>query len=149
MPRDLLYNKIMFQTCISHSVAETENIAERFAQTLTGGEAVLLVGEMGAGKTHFVKGLAKGLNIDDVITSPTFTLHNIYYGRLTLNHFDFYRVEDPAEAEMLGLDEFFYDRRGVSAIEWSENIRELIPAKHITVTIEKLNESERKITVER
>ena len=102
----------MFQTCISHSVAETENIAERFAQTLTGGEAVLLVGEMGAGKTHFVKGLAKGLNIDDVITSPTFTLHNIYYGRLTLNHFDFYRVEDPAEAEMLGLDEFFYDRRG-------------------------------------
>lgn len=139
----------MLETFVSHSVSETENIAERFAQTLTGGEAVLLVGEMGAGKTHFVKGLAKGLNIDDVITSPTFTLHNMYCGRLTLNHFDFYRVEDSAEAEMLGLDEFFYDRHGVSAIEWSENIKELIPAKHITVTIEKLNESERKITVER
>ncbi len=138
---------VMLKTFVSTSVLETEQIAEEFARGLTGGETVLLNGEMGAGKTHFTKGIAKGLDIADVITSPTFTLHNIYYGRLTLNHFDFYRIEDFSEAEMLGLDEFFYDKRGVSVIEWSENIKPLIPANHIVVTIEKLSDLQRKITL--
>lgn len=137
----------MMQEYITKSVAETENIAETFAETLQGGEVVLLCGEMGAGKTHFTKGIAKGLKIDDVITSPTFALHNVYLGRLTLNHFDFYRIDDPAEAEMLGLDEFFYDKNAVSVIEWSENVAELIPKEHIKVTIQKLSENERKIDI--
>lgn len=146
----MLYNmSVMKQQFVTKNVDQTEELAQDFGRSLKGGEVVLLQGEMGAGKTHFCKGLARGLDVCDVITSPTFALHNSYQGRLTLNHFDFYRIDDPSEAEVLGLDEFFYDRRGVSAIEWSENIKELIPAKHITVTIEKLNESERKITVER
>lgn len=139
----------MKQQFVADSVEQTEQIAKDFARSLNGGEVVLLRGEMGAGKTHFVKGLALGLDITDTITSPTFALHNQYFGKLTLNHFDFYRVDDPAEAEMLGLDEFFYDKNGVSAIEWSENISYLLPKHCLTVTITKLSESERQITIER
>lgn len=139
----------MIQKYVTNSVDQTVQIAQDFGKSLCGGEVVLLHGEMGAGKTHFVKGLALGLGIDDTITSPTFALHNQYFGRLTLNHFDFYRVDDPTEAEMLGLDEFFYDNSGVSAIEWSQNIAYLLPKDCISVTISKLSENERQITIER
>lgn len=139
----------MQKTYVTNSVIETERIAEQLGRTLSGGETVLLSGEMGAGKTHFVKGLAVGLEISDVITSPTFALHNSYTGRLTLNHFDFYRIDDSSEVEILGLNEFFYDDRGVSVIEWGENIADLIPANSIRVTIEKLSESRRRITLKR
>ena len=139
----------MIETFETASVTETEQIAEQFGQTLVGGEVVLLQGEMGAGKTHFCKGLAKGLGVDDVVTSPTFALHNSYKGRLTLNYFDFYRIDDPAEAEILGLDEFFYDKQGVSVIEWGDNVKDLIPPTRITVTIDKIGGDSRRITIER
>ena len=132
---------------ISRSVHETEAFAEQLAKTFVGGEVLLLHGEMGAGKTHFVKGLARGLGIDDVVTSPTFALHNSYAGRLTLNHFDFYRIEDSEEVAVLGLDELFYDRHAVAAIEWSENVAPLLPQRCIAVTIEKIDDNSRKITV--
>ena len=90
------------KTYLSHSVEETKQIAKDLATTLKGGETLLLDGDLGAGKTHFAKGLAEGLGIDELVTSPTFTLHNIYEGgRLTLNHFDFYRVDNPEDVEML------------------------------------------------
>lgn len=136
------------QVFIANSVSETERFAEQLASNFVGGEVLLLQGEMGAGKTHFVKGLAKGLGIDDIVTSPTFALHNSYSGRLTLNHFDFYRIDDSEEVAMLGLDEFFFDKQGVAAIEWSDNVKDLLPRHCITVTIEKLDENSRKITVE-
>ncbi len=139
----------MKQQFVSISTEQTEQIAQAFGKSLHGGETVLLQGEMGAGKTHFVKGLALGLGINDIVTSPTFALHNQYEGRFILNHFDFYRVDDPAEAELLGLDEFFYDKNAVSAIEWSENIACLLPAGCITVTITKLSAEERRILIER
>ena len=145
----LRYNNFMVETFETATVTETEQIAEHFGQTLTGGETVLLQGEMGAGKTHFCKGLAKGLGVDDIVTSPTFALHNCYRGRLTLNHFDFYRIDDPAEAEILGLDEFFHDKQGVSVIEWGDNVKELIPPARITVTIDKIGGDSRRITIER
>ena len=132
---------------ISHSVADTESFARQLAKTFVGGEVLLLHGELGAGKTHFVKGLAAGLGVDDVITSPTFALHNSYEGRLTLNHFDFYRIDDSEEVVVLGLNEFFYDRQAVSAIEWSENIADLLPKGCISVIIEKIDNDTRKITV--
>lgn len=135
------------QVFIANSVAETEAFAKQLASTFVGGEVLLLQGEMGAGKTHFVKGLAKGLGIDDVVTSPTFALHNSYSGRLTLNHFDFYRIDDSEEVAMLGLDEFFFDKQGVAAIEWSENVKDLLPRNCITVTIDKLDDNSRRITV--
>lgn len=126
---------------------DTEYFAESLAETFTGGEVLLLHGDLGAGKTHFVKGLAKGLGIEEVITSPTFALHNSYSGRLTLNHFDFYRIEDSEEVAILGLDEFFYDKHGVCAIEWSENVNDLLPKHCIDVTIEKIDDNTRKITI--
>lgn len=138
--------KVKFTT---QSATETEQVAENFAQTLVGGEILLLKGDLGAGKTHFVKGLARGLGIDDVVTSPTFALHNVYFGRLTLNHFDFYRIENSEEAEMLGLNELFYDKNAVSAIEWSERVADLLPPNCITVAIDKVSDSVRTITVQR
>ena len=132
---------------ISHSASETQSFAEQLANTLVGGETLLLQGEMGAGKTHFVKGLAKGLMIDDVVTSPTFALHNSYAGRLTLNHFDFYRIDSPDEVAILGLDEFFVDKHGVAAIEWSNNVKELLPRHCLVVSIDKLDDNTRKITL--
>ena len=132
---------------ISHSVADTEAFASKLASNFVGGEVLLLHGELGAGKTHFVKGLAAGLGIDDVVTSPTFALHNSYAGRLTLNHFDFYRIEDSEEVVVLGLNEFFYDKHAVAAIEWSENIADLLPKGCMDVTIEKIDDNTRKITV--
>ena len=135
---------------ITTTAQQTQDFAEQFSTTLIGGETILLNGDLGAGKTHFVKGVAKGLAIDDVITSPTFALHNQYLGgRLALNHFDFYRIMDPEEAEMLGLNEFFGEKDSVSCIEWSENIAELLPRDCIIVTIEKLDENTRQITVQR
>ena len=132
---------------ISNSVSETEAYAAQLASSFVGGEVLLLNGDMGAGKTHFVKGLARGLGIDEVVTSPTFALHNSYGGRLTLNHFDFYRIEDSEEVAILGLDEFFYDKQGVAAIEWSEKVAELLPKHCITVTIDKIDDNTRKITI--
>ena len=144
----MLYN-VNMNNCsfISHSVAETERYAERLAKTFVGGEVLLLKGDLGAGKTHFVKGLAKGLGIDDVVTSPTFALHNSYAGRLTLNHFDFYRIDDSEEVAILGLDEFFYDKNAVAAIEWSENVANLLPKHCVTVTIEKIDDDTRNIII--
>jgi hydrolase, P-loop family len=133
---------------ISRSVEQTKQIAYDLAQTFVGGETLLLEGDLGAGKTHFAKGLAEGLGIADTVTSPTFTLHNVYEGgRLTFNHFDFYRVDDSEEVEMLGLCEYFSTPDGVAAIEWSANVKNLLPTKCITVNIAKLSDTERQITV--
>lgn len=138
----------MNTTIIANSSQQTRIFARQFAQTLVGGETILLNGDLGAGKTQFVKGIAMGLGVDDVITSPTFALHNQYEGRLILNHFDFYRILDPAEAEILGLNEFFGESQSVSCIEWGENVAELLPSNCIIVTIEKIDNNTRKITIQ-
>lgn len=132
---------------VTNSVAETESFAESLAKSFTGGEVLLLHGDLGAGKTHFVKGLAKGLGVTEIVTSPTFALHNSYEGRFTLNHFDFYRIEDSEEVAILGLDEFFYDKHAVAAIEWSENVKDLLPKHCVKITIDKLGDNTRKITI--
>ena len=79
---------------VSASPAETRALARRLSQCLTGGDVLLLQGDLGAGKTEFVKGLAEGLQVTDLVTSPTFTLLNVYHGAMPLNHFDRYRLED-------------------------------------------------------
>ena len=140
--------EIVAQTT-TESAEETAAFAEKFAASLVGGETLLLEGDLGAGKTHFVKGLARGLGIEEVVTSPTFALHNVYYGRLTLNHFDFYRLENSDEAAMLGLDELFGQRDSVAAIEWSRNVRDLLPRHCIKVEFVKTGDNRRQITVSR
>ena len=112
---------------ISHSPAETIALARTLAATLRRGDVLALSGDLGAGKTHFVKGLAASLGTAASVTSPTFTLiHEYPGGRLPLYHFDFYRLDDADEALKIGLDEYL-DGDGACVIEWAEKLPALLP----------------------
>ena len=122
---------------LSESATDTEEFGARFAKTLKCGSVVVLKGEMGAGKTVFCKGVAKGLGIDDEVLSPTYAYMNDYGGRLY--HFDCYRLKDGGQAEALGLCDYFY-AGGVCVIEWAENISSVLPEKVKRVTINKIKD---------
>ncbi|WP_234122289.1 tRNA (adenosine(37)-N6)-threonylcarbamoyltransferase complex ATPase subunit type 1 TsaE [Clostridium hydrogenum] len=124
---------------IVDSVEKTLNIGEQFGALVKEGDIICINGDLGAGKTHFTKGLAKGLGITDYITSPTFNILNEYNGRLKLYHFDVYRVNDPDEIAAIGFDDYIFSD-SVSVIEWSNYIDELIPLERINLTITKLPE---------
>ncbi len=120
---------------ITYSPEETMAVGGKLAGYLNKGDIILLNGTLGAGKTHFVKGLAKGLGIADHVTSPTFTIENIYRGTdYTLNHFDVYRVNDEAEILDLGFEEAIYSD-AISVIEWSDLIPGILPNEFIRVDI--------------
>ena len=129
---------------ISKSVKQTIEIGNKFAKTLNAGDVVLLNGEMGAGKTAFTKGVAKGLGIADEITSPTYAYMNDYDGKLY--HYDCYRLSSGEDAEALGLTDYFY-AGGICIIEWSENIKDVLPKNVKIVNIEKIEQDTRKITI--
>lgn len=113
---------------ISHSPEETFALGRTFAETLCGGEVLALAGDLGAGKTQFVKGLAAGLGCEGEATSPTFTLiHEYPGGRRPLCHFDFYRLETAAEALKIGFDDYL-STRAVLVIEWADKFPALLPA---------------------
>ena len=132
---------------ITHSAEETEALGERLAQTLTGGEVVAYFGELGAGKTAFTRGLARGLGISMRVTSPTYTIVNEYSGgRLPLFHFDMYRLGSSEELFDIGWEDYLA-RGGVVAVEWSENVKDALDGA-ITVRIEKTAADERRITIE-
>ncbi len=135
----------------SFNIENTYNIGLQMGQLAKEGDIFCLNGDLGVGKTVFSKGFAKGLNINDEITSPTFTILNVYNsGTLPLYHFDVYRIENIEDMYNIGYEEYFYGS-GVSLIEWSTNIIELIDYATV-VTIEKdLNKGldYRKITIER
>ena len=133
---------------ISHNEKETIEYASEFASKLTGGEVICLSGDLGAGKTVFAKGIAKGLNITQTVVSPTFTIMCEYLeGRLKLYHFDMYRLKNGLEAEEFGFSEYILDKNSVSLIEWAENIKSIIPKYAIYIDIEKIDENTRKITI--
>ena len=133
---------------LSHSVEETETIAEELGRRLTGGSVVAYRGGLGMGKTAFTRGLARGLGCRGRVTSPTFTIVNEYDGPTPLFHFDVYRLEDAEALFDIGWDDYL-DRGGVCAVEWSENIAEFIPDDAVTVTIERCAQQEdwRHITI--
>lgn len=133
---------------ITNSVEETLAAAAEVAAKLSAGDIILYEGDMGAGKTHFTKGIAKFLNVDDEVTSPTFALVNEYSGDLPLFHFDLYRIDSYDDLYAIGFFDYL-DRDGIIAAEWSENIAELKEelGEVITVCIEKLSETGRRITV--
>lgn len=130
---------------LSESAEATFKFGEQYAKTLSAGDVVLLNGEMGAGKTVFAKGVAKGLGIEDEILSPTYAYMNDYYGKLY--HFDCYRLKDGGQAEALGLTDYFY-ADGVCLIEWAENISSVLPERVKNVTIKKTGEKQRQIIYE-
>lgn len=105
---------------ISHSPAETEAFGERFGKRLRVGDMVLLTGELGAGKTTFVRGVARGIASASPVASPTFQLVRVYPGRLQLAHIDLYRIETPSELRDLGLDELL--ERGAVVVEWGDRL---------------------------
>jgi tRNA threonylcarbamoyladenosine biosynthesis protein TsaE len=113
----------------SGSAAETEAAGARLAENLQVGDVVALVGELGAGKTQFVKGIARGLGVADTVTSPTFTLiHEYRGGRLSLYHFDFYRLDQAGALTTIGFDEYL-SGDGVCVIEWADKFASVIPAQ--------------------
>ncbi|HEV8472692.1 MAG TPA: tRNA (adenosine(37)-N6)-threonylcarbamoyltransferase complex ATPase subunit type 1 TsaE [Methylomirabilota bacterium] len=132
----------------SRSPEDTQAAGERLAGTLGPGDVVALTGELGAGKTCFVQGLARGLGIQGGATSPTFVLVNEYRGRLPVHHVDAYRTESLSELLDLGLDEMF-DGAGVTVVEWADRLGALLPARTVHVDIEGVGDEPRRITIRR
>jgi tRNA threonylcarbamoyladenosine biosynthesis protein TsaE len=132
-------------TFISHSVEETVAFARGWAQSLRPNDVVALTGDLGAGKTQFVKGLVAGLDCADEVTSPTFTLiHEYNGGRLPVFHFDFYRLSHRAEVENIGFHDYLKDD-GVAVIEWADRFADLLPEQTRWVRVEARNGTERRI----
>ena len=135
---------------ITKSSEETERLGREMAEKAGPGEIYALDGDLGAGKTVFAKGFAKGLGIEESINSPTFTILQVYEeGRLPLYHFDVYRIEDPLEMAEIGYEEYF-DGSGVCLVEWASLIEEILPKEtvHITMTRCEGEDNSRLITIE-
>lgn len=134
---------------ISRSPQETIELGERMAQGLRPGDCLALVGELGAGKTTLIKGLARGLGIpEDEVISPTFMLIREHRGgRLPLFHVDAYRIAKPEELQEIGLEEYLLSDEGITVIEWADRVREIIPASCIEIRIQILSLDERRISI--
>lgn len=129
---------------VTNSPDETLNFSLRLAEKLQPGDVITLEGDLGAGKTTFTKGLAKGLGITRTVNSPTFTIIKEYQGRLPLYHMDVYRLENSDED--LGFDEYF-EGDGVTVVEWAHLIEEQLPKDRLIISIEHLGDTSRKISV--
>ena len=138
----------MAERFITHSPEETAALAQRLAADLKGGEVLAFTGGMGAGKTAFTRGLVLGLGAGDVVSSPTFALVNEYRGRLTVEHFDMYRVNGWDDLYSTGFFDYL-DTDSVLVIEWSENIAGALPDQVISIDIQPgEEESQRVITID-
>lgn len=126
----------------------TKALAEKIGATLEGGEVFQLIGDVGAGKTTFVKGLAKGLDVDDDVQSPSFTISRMYDGRdeLQLAHYDFYRLTD-AGIMANELSEMVHDPKTVTVIEWADIVEGVLPENHYTISFASPSETSRAITL--
>jgi tRNA threonylcarbamoyladenosine biosynthesis protein TsaE len=133
----------------SDSVEETIAFAREWSRSLSPNDVVALAGDLGAGKTHFVKGLLQGLQSADEVTSPTFTLiHEYRGGRLPVFHFDFYRLHHVAEIEELGFDDYL-EAGGIAVVEWADRFLQVFPERTRWLRIEAPSESTRTIAEER
>ena len=131
----------------TNSPVETEAIGAALGKILPPGSVIAYRGDLGAGKTAFTRGLARGLGCTEIVTSPTYTLVNEYLGgRIPLFHFDMYRLRSSDDLFDIGWDDYL-DRGGICAVEWSENVDDAMEDA-ITITIEKLGEDSRQITIE-
>ncbi len=134
-------------TYLSNSPAETESLGAALGKHIQPGAVIAYRGDLGAGKTAFTRGLARGLGCRELVTSPTYTIVNEYLGgRLPLFHFDMYRLASSDDLWDIGWEDYL-DRGGVCAVEWSENVADALEDL-VTVTIEKTGEESRRITIE-
>jgi tRNA threonylcarbamoyladenosine biosynthesis protein TsaE len=131
---------------VTRSGEETCALGERLGRLLAPGDFVALVGELGAGKTQFAKGVARGLAVDadTPVTSPTYTILNIYQGRIPLYHFDLYRLTGPEDVENLGFDEYFAGD-GACLVEWAERLEDEAPDEVLTVSLFHAGPEERQV----
>ena len=132
---------------ITNSPSETEAVGAALARVLQPGTVIAYRGDLGAGKTAFTRGLAKGLGVKERVTSPTYTIVNEYLGgKMPLFHFDMYRLGSEDELFDIGWEDYL-DRGGICAVEWSENVEDALEDP-VIITIEKLGEDSRRITIE-
>lgn len=127
----------------TQTVEQTRDLGEKIGTLLQAGDVLTLSGDLGAGKTSFTQGIAKGLGINRVVNSPTFTIIKEYEGRLPLHHMDVYRLENTMED--LGFDEYFYGE-GVSVVEWPQMIEDFLPTERCDIVIIREGENERRFT---
>ena len=131
----------------THSPQETESLGQKLGQILPAGTVIAYRGDLGAGKTAFTRGLARGLGITDPVTSPTYTIVNEYLsGKMPLFHFDMYRLGSADELWDIGWEDYL-QRGGICAVEWSENVEEALE-NFVLVNIEKTGDESRRITIE-
>lgn len=133
---------------ITKNTEDTINLGEKIGRTVSPGAVIALFGELGAGKTTLVQGIAKGLGISDHVTSPSFVLISEFKGRIDLCHIDFYRMEDESQIEELGIDDYLSKENAISVIEWAEKMGGLLPEDSIKIKIEPISENERRFFIE-
>ncbi|MBP5200598.1 MAG: tRNA (adenosine(37)-N6)-threonylcarbamoyltransferase complex ATPase subunit type 1 TsaE [Schwartzia sp.] len=134
-------------TVVTRSPEETAALAERLGAAAEAGTVLCLVGDLGAGKTLFTQGFARGLGVTGEVTSPTFALMNQYRGRLPVTHFDLYRLEREDELDEIGFYEYAEPSGGVVLIEWADKFPDVLPEPHIRLEIERgETENERRLT---
>lgn len=136
-----------FMVYTTHCEAETEALGEAFARDLPPGSVVALYGDLGCGKTAFVRGMARGMGLEVLVTSPTFTIVNEYLGDRPLFHFDMYRLQGPEELYDIGWEDYLA-RKGVCVVEWSENVPGAFEGDEIRIHFCQTGENDREITVE-
>jgi len=131
---------------VTLSAEETHALGAALGQILTAGDFIALIGDLGSGKTHFVKGVAAGLGVpDDVpVTSPTYTLLNIYPGRIPLYHFDLYRLSGAEQVDDLGFAEYF-SGDGVCLVEWAERLGGILPSEHLSISFSHAGDDRRRL----
>ncbi len=133
---------------ITNSAAETRELGKRLAEKLESGDVILLEGDLGAGKSEFARGTAAGLGVQETVTSPSFTILNVYEsGRLPLYHFDWYRLESSEELYELGMDEYL-GGNGIALVEWPEQCPDAVPEECLRIRITAKGENSRRIVAE-
>ena len=131
---------------LTHSPAETRELGRQLAQSLLPGDVLLLYGDLGAGKSELTRGIAEGLGVSGPVTSPSFTILNVYDdGRIPLYHFDWYRLESAEELYEMGMDEYL-GGDGVAVVEWPTQCPEAIPETHLAIHLTPAGETEREIS---
>lgn len=131
---------------ISHSEKQTRRLGTRLAAMLQPGDVVALIGDLGSGKTRWIQGVCRGLDVVDPVISPTFTLVNEYQGRLPVYHIDLYRLSEASESLTFGLEEYLYGD-GISLVEWADKALDYFPEHFLTVELYYLEDTKRRIVM--
>ena len=132
---------------VTNSAEETRALGEKLASRLKAGDVVILEGELGAGKSELARGIARGLGVTETVTSPSFTILNVYEsGRCPLYHFDWYRLESEEELYELGMDEYL-GGDGIAVVEWAERCPDAVPENVLRIRLEVTSGESRRITV--